>query len=338
VPPRRGSTFAARRAARASRRHERNTISSILHDEFQTLLDTEDELDLADESRDVHERSAETESPDSGDSLQLFLNKIGRHPLLTAAEEVALAKRVERGDLAAKEQMINSNLRLVVSIAKRYRGHGVPFLDLIQDGVIGLNRAVEKFDWRKGFKFSTYATWWIRQAISRGIANTASTIRLPVHARDRLTRLRTAQMVLEAQLMRKPTRAELAAELDLPVEVVAEILDRPGDPRSLSESMGEDGTTELADLVADRSATSPVEAAAIALLPREVAKLLARLAPRERQILTLRFGLDRGDPRTLEEVGLHFQLTRERIRQIEARAMSKLRHPVFDTHAHELLA
>ncbi len=313
----------------------------------------------------MHATASSRAQGDDQDLVRLYLSDIGRHALLTKADEQRLAQRIEAGasarqELAAKpapdaatrrrlrrvvreaddaqQTFVQANLRLVVSIAKRYQASGLPLLDLIQEGNLGLIHAVTKFDWRKGFKFSTYATWWIRQAISRGIANTASTIRLPVHARDRLTRLRTAQMVLEAQLMRKPTRAELAAELDLPVDVVAEILDRPGDPRSLSESMGEDGTTELADLVADRSATSPVEAAAIALLPREVAKLLARLAPRERQILTLRFGLDRGEPRTLEEVGLHFQLTRERIRQIEARAMSKLRHPVFDTHAHELLA
>jgi RNA polymerase sigma factor (sigma-70 family) len=302
---------------------------------------------------------------DDQDLVRVYLSDIGRHALLTKDDEQRLAQCIEEGKAAelelagldrpssatrsalrrkvragqdAERTFVQANLRLVVSIAKRYQASGLPLLDLIQEGNLGLMHAVTKFDWRKGFKFSTYATWWIRQSISRGIANTASVIRLPVHARDQYNRLRAAQALLENRLMRKPTTAELAAELDLAEDAVLEILDRPSDPRSLSETMGADDDAELADLVADRSATSPADAAVIALLPREVAKLLDRLAPRERQIITLRFGLDRGEPRTLDEVGRHFDLTRERIRQIEARAMSKLRHPVFDGQALELLA
>jgi RNA polymerase sigma factor (sigma-70 family) len=277
-------------------------------------------------------------APTTTDSLQLFLNGIGQYDLLTADQEVALAKRIERGDRAAKEQMVNANLRLVVSLAKRYQGHGVPLLDLIQDGVIGLNRAVEKFDWRKGFKFSTYATWWIRQAITRGIANTGRTIRLPVHAGDTLARLQKARSRLELKLGRPATLAELAAEVEMPEDKVTEALRFAAEPLSLSEPLREDGDAELGDIVEDRSAESPFEVAATALLPDEIEKLLAPLDERERQILALRFGLDRGEPRTLEEVGEYFNLTRERIRQIEARAMSKLRHPSADTGARDLLA
>ena len=302
---------------------------------------------------------------DDQDLVRVYLTDIGRHALLTKDDEQRLAQCIETGKEAERElesleqpsaatrsalrrkvragreaerTFVQANLRLVVSIAKRYQASGLPLLDLIQEGNLGLMHAVTKFDWRKGFKFSTYATWWIRQSISRGIANTASVIRLPVHARDQYNRLRAAQAQLENQLMRKPTIGELAAELDLSIDAVREILDRPSDPRSLSETMGADDDAELADLVADRSATSPADAAVIALLPREVEKLLERLAPRERMILALRFGLDRGEPRTLDEVGRHFDLTRERIRQIEARAMSKLRHPAFDSQALELLA
>jgi RNA polymerase sigma factor (sigma-70 family) len=273
----------------------------------------------------------------STDSLQLFLKDIGKVDLLTAAQEVELAKRIERGDHGAKQEMVEANLRLVVSIAKRYRNQGLPFLDLIQEGTIGLVRAAEKFDYRKGFKFSTYATWWIRQAITRGIANTGRTIRLPVHAGDLLARLQKARVQLELQFGRRPTVAELAKELDLPEKQVVEIQRYASEPLSLSDPLREDGDAELGDLVEDRSAVSPFEAAADALLPAELERLLAPLDERERQILKLRFGLDRGEPRTLEEVGESFNLTRERIRQIEARAMSKLRHPTSDTGARELL-
>ena len=272
------------------------------------------------------------------DSLQLFLHEVGRYPLLTKADEIRLAKRVEKGDMAAKQQMVESNLRLVVSIAKKYQASGLPLLDLIQEGNLGLMHAVEKFDWRKGFKFSTYATWWIRQAITRGIANTGRTIRLPVHAGDTLARLQKARARLELKLGRPATLAELSAEVEMPEDKVTEALRFAAEPLSLSEPLREDGDAELGDVVEDRSAESPFEVAATALLPEEIARLLAPLDEREREILKLRFGLDRGEPRTLEEVGEHFNLTRERIRQIEARAMSKLRHPSSDTGARDLLA
>jgi RNA polymerase sigma factor (sigma-70 family) len=295
---------------------------------------------------------------DDYDLVYLFLTDVGRHALLTKDDETRLAKLIEAGADArrqlrdsggaspgrrralcrmvragddARRTFVQANLRLVVSVAKKYQASGVPLLDLIQDGNLGLFRAVAKFDWRKGFKFSTYATWWIRQAIQRGIARTAHTIRLPINAADQLLRARRTWARLEAELRRTPTLGEVAAELELPEHDVSVILRRGTDPVSLSEPLSGDSDTELADVVADRSAASPFEAAATALLPREVAKLLAPLPAREREILTLRFGLDRGEPRTLEEVGQHFNLTRERIRQLQARAMCKLRHPAFNT-------
>ncbi|HUJ65883.1 MAG TPA: sigma-70 family RNA polymerase sigma factor, partial [Acidimicrobiales bacterium] len=255
---------------------------------------------------------------------------------LTPTETRELRRKKRAGE-SASDQFINANLRLVVSIAKRYQASEMPILDLIQEGNLGLIHAVEKFDWRKGFKFSTYATWWIRQAIGRGIDNTARTVRLPVHAGDLLTRVTKARGRLEGQLGRRPTVAELAADLELEEEKVTEILRHAAEPLSLSEPLREDGDAELGDVVEDRSAVSPFDAAAAALLSGEVNKMLIALDEREREILRLRFGLDRGEPRTLDEVGEHFSLTRERIRQIEARAMSKLRHPSTDRGARELL-
>jgi RNA polymerase sigma factor (sigma-70 family) len=291
------------------------------------------------------------------DLVHLYLSDVGRRALLTKGDEARLAKLIEAGADArrqlrdrcgaspgrrralcrtvrvgdqARHRFVEANLRLVVSIAKKYQASGVPLDDLVQDGNLGLIRAVAKFDWRKGFKFSTYATWWIRQSIQRGIARTAHTIRLPVRAAEQLRLARKTWARLGAELRRTPTLGEVAAELELPEHDVSVILRRGTDPVSLSESLSADSDTEVADVVADRSAPSPLEAAATALLPREVAKLLAPLRAREREILTLRFGLDRGEPRTLEEVGRHFDLTPERIRQLQARAMCKLRHPAFN--------
>jgi RNA polymerase sigma factor (sigma-70 family) len=302
---------------------------------------------------------------DEEDLVRLYLTDIGQYPLLTKDDEVRLAQAIEAGASAraeleaaanltparkrelrrqlkagedAERTFVQSNLRLVVSIAKKYQASGLPLLDLIQEGNLGLMHAVEKFDWRKGFKFSTYATWWIRQAITRGIANTGRTIRLPVHAGDTLARLQKARARLELKLGRPATLSELSAEVEMPEDKVTEALRFAAEPLSLSEPLREDGDAELGDVVEDRSAESPFEVAATALLPEEIARLLSPLDEREREILKLRFGLDRGEPRTLEEVGEHFNLTRERIRQIEARAMSKLRHPSSDTGARDLLA
>lgn len=305
---------------------------------------------------------------DEEDLVRLYLTDIGQYTLLTKDDEVRLAKAIEAGKLAVAEQeaadaktltatkrrelrkairegeiaeraFVQSNLRLVVSIAKKYQASGLPLLDLIQEGNLGLMHAVEKFDWRKGFKFSTYATWWIRQAITRGIANTGRTIRLPVHAGDTLARLQKARSRLELKYGRPATLAELAKEVEMPEDKVTEALRFAAEPLSLSEPLREDGDAELGDVVEDRSAESPFEVAATALLPEEIQRLLAPLDEREREILRLRFGLDgSGEARTLEEVGEHFNLTRERIRQIEARAMSKLRHPSSDTGARDLLS
>jgi RNA polymerase sigma factor (sigma-70 family) len=302
---------------------------------------------------------------DDEDLVRLYLHDIGQYPLLTKDDEARLAQAIElrvearkelngarvalsptrrralkrdiqRGD-EAERTFVQSNLRLVVHIAKKYQASGLPLLDLIQEGNLGLIHAVEKFDWRKGFKFSTYATWWIRQAVSRGVANTARTIRLPVHAADLVTAVHAAQTQLHAKLGRPAKTDELAIELGLTSDKVEEILRIRSQPLSLSEPLRDDGDAELGDIVEDRLAESPFEAAAVTLLPYEVKRLLAQLNEREREIVWLRFGLDRGEPRTLEEVGEHFNLTRERIRQIEARAMSKLRHPSNETAARELL-
>ncbi len=298
------------------------------------------------------------------DLVRLYLEDVGRHDLLTKDDEVRLAQAIEAGVVARTEleaakkltptqrrqlrrgirlgeeahrQFVNSNLRLVVSIAKKYQSSGLPLLDIVQEGNLGLIHAVDKFDWRKGFKFSTYATWWIRQAIQRGIANSARVIRLPVHAGDMLTALLKMRAQLEGSLGRTPTLAELAGEAELPLEKVVEVLRYAVDTVSLDEPVRDDGDAELGDFVEDRNATAPFDAAAVSLLPGEVAKVLKVLDERERTILCLRFGLDGGGERTLEEVAEHFGLTRERIRQIEARAMSKLRHPSADVGARELL-
>jgi RNA polymerase primary sigma factor len=258
------------------------------------------------------------------ESLQLFLNGIGRYPLLTASEEVALAKRVERGDLVAKERMVNCNLRLVVSIAKRYRGHDLPLLDLIQEGTIGLNRAVEKFDWRKGYKFSTYATWWIRQACQRAVANQAVTIRVPVHVVERRQKLRRARQRFETSNGRTPTMEELAEATQLPLKHVAEALEAVEASVSLNQSVG-DGDAELGDLHADRSADDPLETVEGALEQARVRDALESLPERERRVIELRFGFGEGaEGVSLDQIGRELGLTRERIRQLEASALSRL--------------
>jgi RNA polymerase primary sigma factor len=256
------------------------------------------------------------------DALQLFLNEAGRWPLLTKEEEIALAKRIERGDAEAKERMINSNLRLVVSIAKRYQGHGLTLLDLIQEGVIGLNRAVEKFDWRKGFKFSTYATWWIRQACQRAISGQSTTIRVPTHVHERRLKLKRAANKLEMQLGRAATREELAEETQLPLRHVEEALDAAAANVSLNQQVG-DGEGELGDMFADTTAAAPDEDAADSYRRHAVRKAITKLPDRERRIVELRFGLD-SEPHTLDAIGEELGLTRERIRQLERSALAKL--------------
>ena len=258
------------------------------------------------------------------ESLQVFLNGIGRYPLLTASEEVALAKRVERGDLAAKERMVNSNLRLVVSIAKRYRGHDLPLLDLIQEGTIGLNRAVEKFDWRKGYKFSTYATWWIRQACQRAVANQAVTIRVPVHVVERRQKLRRARQRFETAHGRTPTMEELAEATQLPLKHVEEALEAVEASVSLNQTVGE-GDAELGDLHADRSADDPLETVEVSLENDRVRDAVESLPERERRVIELRFGFGEGsDGVSLDQIGRELGLTRERIRQLEASALVRL--------------
>jgi RNA polymerase primary sigma factor len=274
------------------------------------------------------EETAAAATPDpvhhgAGDSLQLFLADVGRHKLLTASEEVTLAKQIEKGDLIAKRKMIESNLRLVVSIAKGYRGLGVPFLDLIQEGTLGLNRAVEKFDWRRGFKFSTYATWWIRQSVQRAVANNARTIRVPVHVVERQQKLSRAARRLEVELGREATKEELAEATGLPLQHVDEALGAAQASVSLNQSVGADDEGELGDLFADREAADPFEEAEESLRKQGVRKALDALPERERRILELRFGFE-GDPWTLEAIGHELGLTRERVRQLEGQALQRL--------------
>jgi RNA polymerase primary sigma factor len=259
----------------------------------------------------------------SADSLQLFLADVGRHKLLTAAEEVTLAKAIERGDPVAKRRMIESNLRLVVSIAKGYRGLGVPFLDLIQEGTLGLNRAVEKFDWRRGYKFSTYATWWIRQSVQRAVANHARTIRVPVHVVERQQKLGRAARRLEVELGREATKAELAEATGLPIQHVDEALGAAHASVSLNQTVGSDDEGELGDLFADREAADPFDEAEESLRKQGIRRALDALPERERRILELRFGFE-GEPWTLEAIGHELDLTRERVRQLEGQALSRL--------------
>jgi RNA polymerase primary sigma factor len=279
----------------------------------------------ADDDEEEEWTDTATTAPLTTDSLQLFLNEIGKHALLTAAEEVELAKRIERGDLRAKERMINSNLRLVVSVAKKYQGHDVPLLDLIQEGAIGLNRAAEKFDWRKGFKFSTYATWWIRQSCQRAVANQARTIRVPVHVHERRLKLSRAARELHAKLGRPATPEELAEATKLELKHVEEALAAVEASVSLHQTIGNDGDGELGDLLADPLALDPVDEAADELRRQSVRDALEVLDDRERMVLERRFGFG-CEPQSLEAIGKELQLTRERVRQLETTALRRLEY------------
>lgn len=261
------------------------------------------------------------------DPVRMYLKEIGKVPLLSADEEIQLAKRMEEGDQSAKKRLAEANLRLVVSIAKRYVGRGMLFLDLIQEGNLGLIKAVEKFDYRKGYKFSTYATWWIRQAITRAIADQARTIRIPVHMVETINKLIRVQRQLLQELGREPTLEEIAAEMNMPLDRVREIQKISQEPVSLETPIGEEEDSHLGDFIQDDNVPVPAEAAAFTLLKEQLVEVLSTLTEREQKVLRLRFGLDDGRARTLEEVGKEFNVTRERIRQIEAKALRKLRHP-----------
>jgi RNA polymerase primary sigma factor len=312
---------------------ERGTIEESALDAFAAEHDL-DEDDVAALRAELEAREIDVAVPvrepvegdvvsASTDALSLFMSRAGRYPLLTAAEEVALAKRIERGDAAAKERMINSNLRLVISLAKRYQGRDVPLLDLVQDGVIGLNRAVEKFDWRRGFKFSTYATWWIRQACQRAISNQSATIRVPSHVHERRLKLARVERELQARLGRDPTREELAEAAELSQQHVDEALDAAEAPVSLNQRIGVAEEGELGDLFSDPSAADPAEEAVDSLRRLALRNSLQRLPERERRVLELRFGLD-GQPQALETIGKELGLSRERVRQVESDAMARM--------------
>ncbi|MFN8110903.1 MAG: RNA polymerase sigma factor RpoD [Thermoleophilia bacterium] len=283
-----------------------------------------DVVDAADAPQEDATRAIDLTVDPSLDSLRLYLREIGRVPLLTAEQEVSLAKRIERGDMSAKKQMIEANLRLVVSIAKGYLGRGLSFLDLIQEGSLGLIRAVEKFDYRRGYKFSTYATWWIRQAVTRAIADKARTIRIPVHMVEKLNRVVHMERQMTQRLGRDPKPEELAAELNMPVDEIRDILRMAQMPVSLERPVGEEDDSSLGDFVEDESAASPFDEASRVLRDTDVQRVLAALPERERRVIELRFGLTGDQPRTLEEVGRAFGVTRERIRQIENNTLRKL--------------
>ena len=297
-----------------------DNAEDLILDNDDIILDDEDEVEIIDDV-DVLE-GVSTEDP-----VRMYLKEIGNVPLLTTEQEVELAKRVEAGDEEAKKQLTEANLRLVVSIAKKYVGRGMPFLDLIQEGNMGLMKAVDKFDYTKGYKFSTYATWWIRQAITRGIADTGRTIRVPVHMVETINKTLRMTRTLLQELGREPTPEEVAERLNVSVSRVREVLKISRDPVSLDTPIGEEDDSHLGAFIEDDSALSPADSAAFSMLRAELATALESLTDRERQVVKLRFGLEDGRARTLEEVGKEFNVTRERIRQIEAKALRKLRHP-----------
>ena len=311
---------------------DQNKVDGIrmgTEDELDPDLFIEEEMEL-DEEEEIDVEHLDLSVPEGvslEDPVRMYLKEIGKIPLLGMEDEVELAKKMELGDPEARKRLAESNLRLVVSIAKRYVGRGMQFLDLIQEGNLGLIKAVEKFDYTKGYKFSTYATWWIRQAITRAIADQARTIRIPVHMVETINRLvRTSRQLLQ-ELGREPTTEEIAARLDLPVERVSEIMKMSQEPVSLETPIGEEEDSHLGDFIQDDNVLVPQDAAAFTLLHEQLMEVLLTLTEREQKVLRLRFGLDDGRPRTLEEVGKQFNVTRERIRQIEAKALRKLRHP-----------
>jgi RNA polymerase primary sigma factor len=300
-------------------------------DTVELLIESDDDEDVLIEEVEAEAEKVEEvdvlEGVSTEDPVRMYLKEIGNVPLLTSEQEVELARRVEAGDEEAKKALTEANLRLVVSIAKKYVGRGMPFLDLIQEGNMGLMKAVDKFDYTKGYKFSTYATWWIRQAITRGIADTGRTIRVPVHMVETINKtLRMTRQLLQ-ELGREPTPEEVAERLSVPVSRVREVLKISRDPVSLDTPIGEEDDSHLGDFIEDDTALSPADSATFSMLREELANALESLTERERQVVKLRFGLEDGRARTLEEVGREFNVTRERIRQIEAKALRKLRHP-----------
>ena len=294
------------------------------------MLDDDMDIDGLDDEEEVELDKIDLSVPEGvsiEDPVRMYLKEIGKVPLLSAEEEIELAKKMEQGDENAKKRLAEANLRLVVSIAKRYVGRGMLFLDLIQEGNLGLIKAVEKFDYRKGYKFSTYATWWIRQAITRAIADQARTIRIPVHMVETINKLIRVSRQLLQELGREPTPEEIAEEMDMPVDRVREILKISQEPVSLETPLGVEEDSHLGDFIQDDNVPVPADAAAFTLLKEQLVEVLGTLTEREQKVLRLRFGLDDGRARTLEEVGKEFNVTRERIRQIEAKALRKLRHP-----------
>ena len=307
-------------------------VLRISGNDEELILDVDDDADIEkmDDEEEIELDKIDLSVPEGvsiEDPVRMYLKEIGKVSLLTADEEIELAKRMEQGDEEAKKRLAEANLRLVVSIAKRYVGRGMLFLDLIQEGNLGLIKAVEKFDYRKGYKFSTYATWWIRQAITRAIADQARTIRIPVHMVETINKLIRVSRQLLQELGREPTPEEIAEEMKMPVERVREILKISQEPVSLETPIGEEEDSHLGDFIQDDNVPVPADAAAFTLLKEQLIEVLGTLAEREQKVLRLRFGLDDGRARTLEEVGKEFNVTRERIRQIEAKALRKLRHP-----------